>query len=330
MRDPGEECDDANTVEADACLGCVLARCGDGVVRDGFEPCDDGNTNDGDGCKSDCSLSSCGDGVLDPGEECDDANLDDSDACPRLCLEARCGDGFVHAGVEECDAGAANATVGAYVLTQGTSAWNIAPHQGPSDVATFYGYHSASAHTGLEALGNSFLFLYRDQAGALSLVTFHGIDIDATGLVQPKSIVRQSFLHLPPEVVVGVTDDDGEELALAVPGAAYGDWRFHENTDGGALVGFPQTGWSIDIETELEQGIDAWAYLDGAGAVPIALDPRMPVNITAQGAGAACRADCTLPRCGDGILDVGEACDDGNAADGDGCSSSCQVEGATK
>src|SRR5262245_1878229 len=122
VRDPGEECDDANDTEADACRGCVLARCGDGGVREGFEPCDDGNADDGDGCKSDCSLSSCGDGLIDPGEECDDANLDDSDSCPRLCLEARCGDGFVHAGVEECDAGPANATVGAYVLTQGTSA----------------------------------------------------------------------------------------------------------------------------------------------------------------------------------------------------------------
>ena len=32
------------------------------------------------------------------------------------------------------------------------------------------------------------------------------------------------------------------------------------------------------------------------------------------------------PVCGDGILDFGEACDDGNAANGDGCSSTCQVE----
>jgi cysteine-rich repeat protein len=30
--------------------------------------------------------------------------------------------------------------------------------------------------------------------------------------------------------------------------------------------------------------------------------------------------------CGDGVLDPGEACDDGNASDGDGCSSHCTVE----
>ena len=31
-----------------------------------------------------------------------------------------------------------------------------------------------------------------------------------------------------------------------------------------------------------------------------------------------------LPVCGDGILDPGEECDDGNTNDGDGCSSDCQ------
>jgi cysteine-rich repeat protein len=32
--------------------------------------------------------------------------------------------------------------------------------------------------------------------------------------------------------------------------------------------------------------------------------------------------------CGNGILEVGEACDDGNTLDGDGCSASCEPEGA--
>jgi CSLREA domain-containing protein len=42
----------------------------------------------------------------------------------------------------------------------------------------------------------------------------------------------------------------------------------------------------------------------------------------------ACRTDCTLPICGDGVVDTGagETCDDGNTVDGDGCSSSCVLE----
>lgn len=37
-------------------------------------------------------------------------------------------------------------------------------------------------------------------------------------------------------------------------------------------------------------------------------------------------SDEVLPFCGDGLLDLGESCDDGNMANGDGCSSSCAVE----
>ncbi len=37
----------------------------------------------------------------------------------------------------------------------------------------------------------------------------------------------------------------------------------------------------------------------------------------------ACRPDCSLPRCGDGVRDTGEACDDGNADPRDACTDTC-------
>jgi cysteine-rich repeat protein len=44
----------------------------------------------------------------------------------------------------------------------------------------------------------------------------------------------------------------------------------------------------------------------------------------------ACRSDCTAPSCGDAVVDFLQAtveeCDDGNTADGDGCSGSCLIE----
>ena len=33
-----------------------------------------------------------------------------------------------------------------------------------------------------------------------------------------------------------------------------------------------------------------------------------------------------LAACGNGVLDPGEACDDGNTASGDGCSATCTIE----
>lgn len=43
---------------------------------------------------------------------------------------------------------------------------------------------------------------------------------------------------------------------------------------------------------------------------------------------ATCDGDCTFPACGDGFANplVNEQCDDGNTADGDGCSGLCETE----
>ena len=100
----GEECDDANTDETDACTNaCVAATCGDGLLQEGVEVCDDGNTDKTDACV-DCAEAVCGDGSVQQGvEECDDGNADDTDMCTSACVLALCGDGIVQAGVEDCD-----------------------------------------------------------------------------------------------------------------------------------------------------------------------------------------------------------------------------------
>ncbi len=51
----GEACDDGDTTDGDACTNaCKVARCGDGIVRDGAEECDDGNDVNDDGCTVQC------------------------------------------------------------------------------------------------------------------------------------------------------------------------------------------------------------------------------------------------------------------------------------
>src|SRR5690606_7838147 len=42
--------------------------------------------------------------------------------------------------------------------------------------------------------------------------------------------------------------------------------------------------------------------------------------------GACSDDECTLITCGDGTVDPGEQCDDNNNTNGDGCSSTCQIE----
>jgi cysteine-rich repeat protein len=97
---PGEECDDGNSVNGDECSSlCLVEYCGDGSVQVELgEECDDGGNDDGDGCSSFCHEEYCGDGILQPGEECDDGNSVNGDECSSLCLVEYCGDGSVQNG----------------------------------------------------------------------------------------------------------------------------------------------------------------------------------------------------------------------------------------
>jgi cysteine-rich repeat protein len=131
MVEPGEECDDGNTVDTDACPNsCIAASCGDGVAWDGVEACDDGNTVDTDACLSSCIAASCGDRVVWDGvETCDDGNtsteacaygLASCSVCDATCQNAPgatafCGDGLVN-GPETCDDGNTSTEACAYGL----------------------------------------------------------------------------------------------------------------------------------------------------------------------------------------------------------------------
>ena len=132
--EPGEACDDGNTVSGDGCNAtCTsIETCGNGVADFGGEECDDGGTANGDGCSSTCTLEpgwvcsgvpstcapECGDATILTPEICDDGNLSTGDGCsatctveagwtcagqPSLCA-ATCGDGLV-VGPETCDDG---------------------------------------------------------------------------------------------------------------------------------------------------------------------------------------------------------------------------------
>jgi cysteine-rich repeat protein len=105
INQPSEECDDGNTTDTDGCTSaCLNAFCGDGFTQAGVEQCDDGNIIDGDDCEADCTVPVCGNGIEDQDEECDDGNTTNNDGCSSVCLDEVCGDGVVQDD-EECDDG---------------------------------------------------------------------------------------------------------------------------------------------------------------------------------------------------------------------------------
>lgn len=105
---PGDE--DGNGTADCADPACAAApacqpACGNAAMDPG-EECDDGNLDDGDACEASCTLPACGNHIVDSGEQCDDGNLDDNDDCRSDCVANRCGDGFVDTDgtrLEECD-----------------------------------------------------------------------------------------------------------------------------------------------------------------------------------------------------------------------------------
>ena len=72
---------------------------------------------------------------------------------------------------------------------------------------------------------------------------------------------------------------------------------------------------------------------DGVTRVDILTDTDVGFEACDKGAensdapDAACRTDCSLQRCGDGVKDLGEACDDANDSDTDGCLRDCTLAG---
>lgn len=350
--DPGEQCDDGNNVSTDACINCVSAFCGDGFVRMGVEQCDDGNQNNFDGCRNSCVLPFCGDGIQDAGEQCDDGNVSNNDACVQGCLSNVCGDGFLFNGVEQCDdgnlingdgcsnicqlpicgdglldpgeqcdLGPANEDRPALEVEQQGSRFAVMPVENTQDVAVFYNYFSASSHTGFEQVQTSRLYFYRQQATEiLSLITHHGVDFFPP---QPQAQVIFNLTGVPATTSVAIADDTPAEWQKTGATTVAGNWLFANNTDGGALTNLPFPGnWVISLTNSFMGAINSFEFIDqGISIVPLQLN--VPVILRAYDTPSACRLDCTVPSCGDGVVDGGEVCDDGNNMGGDGCAADC-------
>jgi cysteine-rich repeat protein len=364
--DPGETCDDGNINDGDGCShNCKSEMCGNGDMDPG-EKCDDGNTVSGDGCSADCkSVEICGNGIKDVGEECDDGNTVSGDGCSADCKSTEvcgngikdihelcddgatpggcsddcqggtgCGDGQIDKDatgvpIEECDDGNANDNDdchGCHLNVCGDNIVQTTGHRHEDCDPGTGGVPLQTATCNIDCTaakcGDGKVNPLNKTAGA----TAAGEQCDDGNTVNGDGCDNNCTVTACGNHIVdpGEQCDDGNNV----------------NGDG-CDDNCTMTACGNGIRTAGEACDDGnVANNDGcsSGCVVEFCGDHIPNNGEACDTGGnsqTCNADCTVPACGDGKINQafkppgaihGEQCDDHNAANNDGCSSTCQFE----
>ena len=303
-----EECDHGemnSDSRPNACrTDCLWYRCGDGGVDLG-EECDQGAMNSDhlpNRCRTDCTAPFCGDGIVDDAylEECDDGERN-SDVNPNVCRAdcrlPRCGDWVVDSG-EECDDGWGNSDY-----------W---PNACRSDCTAPY-------------CGDG---IVDDAAPYREQCDLGPLNSDAPDSVCSTTCVLRACGNGVLEV--DETCDDG-------PSNGEHSWCLgscRPNVCGDGWVN-ELTFWGADGQAEVcddGEALDEGPCRYDCGMLFAScgnglFDPGEDCDAGAANSllpNAPCRPDCTLPRCGDGVVD--DAASPPEECDGTpGCRSDCAL-----
>jgi cysteine-rich repeat protein len=151
--DPGEECDDGNTLPDDGCEPtCTPTGCGDGAIA-GVEECDDGNILSGDCCTPGCELEPENSPCADDGSACTEDRCDGDGACGNSPIIGPCDDGNPCTQDDACSAGVCTGIAGP---TSGCRAPNKGRVLLRGDRLTWL--WANGQETDLAALGDPYLF----------------------------------------------------------------------------------------------------------------------------------------------------------------------------
>jgi cysteine-rich repeat protein len=262
------------------------------------EQCDLGvdNSNEPDACRPDtCVLPFCGDGIVDSDEECDDANNNNADGCSNNCLQPQCGDGIVQAG-EQCDDGDD-------IDDNGCRDNCLVPRCGDSVV---------------QALDETFVLTSPRITNPFGA---NGYVCDDGGSCEGRAC---DVLSNPSAPEHGMCQALGYQRAVRVA------YTGGPGTDDPTLV--RPFNWRC-AGFVCSQGLNDFS---GPGCASGGLLSTLTCRNSfaeqcdrgsdnANVPDSPCRTNCQTPFCGDGIVDTGEECDDGNRTTGDACTNACNI-----
>ena len=305
----GEECDDANTVDTDACTNtCNRARCGAGISQAGVEQCDDANTVNTDACTNTCQTARCGDAIVGPGEQCDDGNMVNTDACSNTCQTARCGDGAVGPG-EMCDDGN---------MVDGDACTNACTTARCGDMVV---------RTGLEQCDDGNMVNTDACTNTCALPTCGdgfmqaGEQCDDMNMVNTDGCLNTCMTARCGDGVTRAGVEECDDMNLVDTDACRNTCVTAECGDGVIQVGVDECDDGNLVDTDLCTNACTIAECgDGiVGPGEACDDGNMNNN-------DACTNTCQPAGCGNGFITGAETCDDGDLVSGDGCSDMCATE----
>lgn len=339
--DGADVCDDNNRTDGDGCdsgcgiedgylctedgdgLSTCVLSCGDSVIN-GEDECDDGNMMATDGCSDTCVIEpgylctedgdglstcefSCGDGVVNGDDECDDMNGTDADGCtacvvdmgytcsgaPSVCV-VTCGDGEFDADLgEACDDGNTDNGDGCAMDCTLEADFVCANEDGETSIC---GPELARIDGVLEDADTAWSRPNADCTPRSGTTVFEAVEYtNSTGAEQTVDIFTDyaydGYMYVFSDVV-----DAANPTTNCVAG----------NDDFTNLNNSLLQDIVVPAGETIQIVISAWG--SGRG--------EFSVYVTDAAFG-----------CGNGLTDVpGDACDDGNTADGDGCSAACALE----
>lgn len=239
----------------------------------------------------------CGDGETNGNEECDDGNSSSTDTCTSACTVARCGDHSVQAG-ELCDDGNLLNGDGCSDTCEPNTCGNGIIESGEEcDDSNRTNGDGCSQYCQVTACGNGVLELGEecDDGNTLDLDGCSGsCRTECSGLTGTWSI-------------------GGYELRLI---------DHNDGTLNAALVGNHGTPVD-DFEGTIDDAVHLGGVLTLKAGTSVLPFRRTGCDTLVLNGGAlqADRRRTTL--CGDGFIDVDEACDDGNFIASDSCTTAC-------
>ena len=344
----GESCDDGNSVNGDGCnTYCYTEYCGDGVVSPG-EQCDDGWNNGSywGACSSSCTSFGCGNGTLDSNEQCDDGNTANGDGCSSTCYSEYCGDGIVSSG-EQCDDGWYNGYYWgscSYSCTRIECGNGVVEGYEQCDDGNSSSGDGCNASCQPEYCGDGVTSGSEQCDDGWYNGYYWGTCSSSCARIACGNGIIEAYEQCDDG---NTTGGDGCSSSCQPEYCGDGIVSTNEQCDDGWYNGYS---WSLCTSscTQVSCGngsVEAYEQCDDGNSVDgdgcsSSCRPEYcgdGVISTARGEQCddgwyngyywgTCTSGCTLVACGNGAVESYEQCDDGNTADGDGCSSYCSIE----